>query len=144
MYNYQTSYYNFLQVVEHEWGPIKTSHGAGKVVVTANEKRYLCIFEDGEPEPIIKRIHGLVGRLKFVKYLQYHDLIFVASDFEFLTMKRRDGEHDRYSETDLDIRAVEWNPTETGFVACTGKNEVLYFTFKRTSLSLQSRCSLGM
>nr|CAH7726355.1 unnamed protein product [Callosobruchus chinensis] len=142
MYNYQTSYYNFLQVVEHEWGPIKTSHGAGKVVVTANEKRYLCIFEDGEPEPIIKRIHGLVGRLDFVKYLQYHDLIFVASDFEFLTMKRRDGEHDRYSETDLDIRAVEWNPTETGFVACTGKNEVLYFTFKRTSLSLQSRCSL--
>nr|CAH7731410.1 unnamed protein product [Callosobruchus chinensis] len=142
MYNYQTSYYNFLQVVEHEWGPIKTSHGAGKVVVTANEKRYLCIFEDGEPEPIIKRIHGLVGRLDFVKYLQYHDLIFVASDFEFLTMKRRDGEHDRYSETDLDIRAVEWNPTETGFVACTGKNEVLYFTFKRTSLSLESRCSL--
>nr|CAH7735798.1 unnamed protein product [Callosobruchus chinensis] len=58
-------------------------------------------------------------------------------------MKRRDGEHDRYSETDLDIRAVEWNPTETGFVACTGKNEVLYFTFKRTSLSLESRCSLG-
>nr|CAH7725677.1 unnamed protein product [Callosobruchus chinensis] len=57
-------------------------------------------------------------------------------------MKRCDGEHDRYSETDLDIRAVEWNPTETGFVACTGKNEVLYFTFKRTSLSLQSRCSL--
>nr|CAH7740110.1 unnamed protein product [Callosobruchus chinensis] len=143
MYNYKTTYYNFLQVVEQEWGPIKTSHGAGKVVVTVNEKRYLCIFEDGEPEPIIKRINnGSIGGLDFVKYLQYHDLIFVASGFEFLIMKRRDEEHYCYCASDLDIRAVEWNPTETGFVACTGKKEVLYFTFKRTSLTLQSRCSL--
>ncbi|VEN34572.1 unnamed protein product [Callosobruchus maculatus] len=142
MDNLEPLCYHCKQVFENEWGPIKTGHYSTDVVCAITEAKYLCIFEDRELEPVIEYVCGLKGRLDFVKYLHCHDLIFIASRFEFMTMKKCNLEHEVYHETDLYIISLEWNPSETGFVVCTKENEIIYFAFNKTSISLQFKCAL--
>ncbi|KAG5861018.1 hypothetical protein JTB14_000660 [Gonioctena quinquepunctata] len=103
----------------------------------------LVVYEEGLNDlPKVHEIKGVVGSLKYVKYLSIYDIIFLATENELIKFNHHTLETQVCSVTKNPIIAISLNPAETIIVVIESDYSFFSYTLSEITLDIKYTSNL--
>ncbi|XP_018573163.1 elongator complex protein 1 [Anoplophora glabripennis] len=137
MDNLEQLYGQSVKIDVTECGNCISYSSSQELTCFISDKNYVCIYEHANLDrPIAKKIEG--KELKQIHYLAVYDVIFLATDYEFILCDRYTFQCNVSYLSEKRIVALAWNPSETAVVIIDEVDKIILCNFSTPKFEIQN------